>query len=349
MTILGSLKVLGLWDGRDLDRGMKKSLKGVKTLGQSLKELGQRAKKAAVFMRNIAGGVGAGLGGLAAIAERTAQATLQQNRFADALGISTAHLIGYQRAAARLNVTQDVMNDALLELSRRSSEATEGTGSMFDALNILGIEVEAFSKLSLDKQFTKITQSISGLKSAAQRNFLTDEIFGGASDTISGLLPQLDELARGIDMVGVASQNEKALEFAKRWDSISKNLATIGREFTIGISGPALEAVQGLSVILEGLGIIRDPGKKGSEARADPDTALGSIGIARRNAINFLAEVFAGMDLEFRRGAVANQQRAAAITPRQRSFEQPQRELRGDLGYIQEQQSRAVLEGAALN
>ena len=292
--VVGQVRVLGLYDGKKYDKGVDKSRKKTKDFEAATMSASKMMKKYGASVAAIATGAGVAGGGLVALGNQYANATLQQNRFANALGVATPVLISYQRAASKLNIEQDVMNDALLELSRRSAEATTGTGSMADALKILGLDADRFVKLSLDKQFDLITRSLSKLDSEAQRNFLTDEIFGGASDTISGLLPQLNALAQGMDKVALAAENQRALEFAERFDSISKRFSEVGRNLVIDATPVALEAIGGAEAILEATGVLKSTrAKDAARAAAGQSTTGGGIGgivsRARQAAITGIA------------------------------------------------------------
>ena len=299
MANLGSVSVNALWDGRAFNKGIEKSKKVLKGMKAGVQSLTKTLKRHKESIRNVVGGVGAGLGGLVALADGYSKSVLAQNRFSAALGLTSGKLQGYQIAASKLNIEQDTMNDALLELSRRSAEATTGSGSMFDALQMLNIEVETFSKMKLDKQFDLITRALSNVDNTARRNFLTDEIFGGASDTISGLLPQINELAKGFDSIRATAANDKALEFANKFDSISKRFATLGRNLLIDVAPAALEALQGAEVILKATGLIssKTAKEKAREAsgKGNSNTLAGQLAGFRENTVEGLGNLFSGV------------------------------------------------------
>jgi len=330
MTILGNLRVLGTFDSRGIDKGTGKARKSFKGLRDDSKKLEERFKALKTSIRNISGGVAGGLTGLTYMADRFANAEQESQRLARGLGISRGSLLRYQHAADRLSVSQDAINDALLELNRRSAEAVTGTGSMAESLKVLNIDANRFVQLSLEQKFDLIAKTLSQVQNVSQRGFLTDEIFGGSSDELTGFIAQLNDTAKGLNAVSIAAEAKGLTDFATTWKEITTELKQAGRGLLVDVSPIALESIRGLQVIIDNL-----PGNTSKTAKERAREAAGqagtiggfSLGNARQSAVDFLGEVGAGFFNTQRDSDVAFQNaRLARQLDRQRlaRYRQPQ-------------------------
>ena len=266
MALIGSLAVNILAKTNKFDKPVKKSRKELGGFSKAVKGATNELKMMAGGFASVAG-----LAGIAAFAKSTTEATAQNIRFARGLGLTAAELENYQKAAARVGIEQDTMNDALLELKRRSAEATTGTGSLYDALQILNLDAEKFVKMRLPDQFSLITKRLDGLSNTAQRAFLTDEIFGGASDTMTGLTGSIREAANELNKLGKglsADGENKILGLDADIKELTASLSAISKQFLIDVTPAAIDAVKGLTVIMENAGIIKKTNAK-QEVEAD--------------------------------------------------------------------------------
>ena len=239
MALLGELAVNLVARTKSFIKGMKQAEKTTKKFGQEVK----LADRAMTALSTAFAGYGAVLS--VNFIKNTVASTAANVRFAESLGLTIAQLQGYQQAANRLNVSTEIMNDALRELSRRSAEATTGTGSMADALEMLQIDANQFVKLDLDTQFERITKALAGLDNIQMRNFLTDEIFGGASDEITGLTDDINQLQGELEQLGMTAVEGEGF---KRFDESIKRLESIinrvGKQFLIDITPSAVKALE---------------------------------------------------------------------------------------------------------
>lgn len=239
MALLSELFVNALWRGKQFDAGAKKSSKQVK----AFEKVTNSAKSALSLFRTTLGAVGVGL--TVDFFRSTVQAEAANARFADTLGLSLQKLQAYQAGAKRFGVSQETMNDAFLELSRRSREAAEGTGSLKDTLEVLNIPVEKFLAMPLAERFELLTKRFSKMDESS-RNFFADESFGGAADAISGILPNISKVADEFERAGLGTSPEAAARFKKLDEQIAKlssKLTLVGKQFIVDISPPALQAL----------------------------------------------------------------------------------------------------------
>lgn len=255
MAILGTVTVRGLFDSKGVEKGTKAASRSMKGFGDAVRRQINTLRQYRQAIGTVVGGAGIGLGGiglggLVAFTNRLAQNALQQQVFAQRLGLSSRELHGFHRAAAQLNIEQDVMNDALLELDKRTSEATTGTGSMFDALQMMNLEVEKFAKLSLSDRFSVVNRELQGMN-ASMRNFLTDEIYGGAADEISGMTDKLDLFRQVHERTFNAKNHDQLVNTAKAYNKIGQELKEIAKDIGAKAAGPGLEAARGARAVVE--------------------------------------------------------------------------------------------------
>ena len=80
---------------------------------------------------------------------------------------------------------------------RLAEAAALTSGPAVDALNLLGLSLEDLEGLDAPGQFDLLRNSISEVEDPAQRLFLAEELLGGSSERLQGLLSlSSDELAR---------------------------------------------------------------------------------------------------------------------------------------------------------
>lgn len=254
MSILGALRVLGIYDGRDMDTGVEKSRKGVRKFGEEGTLAQERWQKFGDTAKWVGGLVLETGQMLLEWGDQWAEQTREIERMADALGIASSTLNIYNNAARRAGVEQGVMNDALLELNKRSAEAaTLGTGPLVEVLDRLNLDAERFNDLAVNERFDLLTRSINRLQNAAERNFLLDESFGGASDQIAGLTTEIVSLADAYDKAAEAAASDKAQKFQETWDRISAKVGDAQRDFTIRFADDALEGIESLEIVADNL------------------------------------------------------------------------------------------------
>lgn len=242
MALLSELFVNALWRGKQFEAGAKKSSKQVK----AFEKVTNSAKSALSLFRTTLGAVGVGL--TVDFFRSTVQAEAANARFADTLGLSLSRLQAYQAGAKRFGVSQETINDAFLELSRRSREAAEGTGSLKDTLEVINIPVEKFLAMPLAERFELLTKRFSQMDESS-RNFFADESFGGAADAISGILPNISKVADEFERAGLGTSPEAAARFKKleeQFAKLSTQLTLVGKQFIIDISPAVTDALDKL-------------------------------------------------------------------------------------------------------
>ena len=127
---------------------------GLRGLGRSAREVTQ------TFGGFLALGTGASLAGIKQFTNQIDKL----GKTAERLGITTEELSKLTFAAERTGVSGDTLATALQRLTRRISEAANGTGVAQDALRELGLDAQRLATLSLDEQFKTVAEAFTDVK-----------------------------------------------------------------------------------------------------------------------------------------------------------------------------------------
>lgn len=260
MTILGSLRVLGIWDGSKFDKGVGKSTKQLKPFVGMTHQVDKGLQQVGTSLGMITGaglavaGLGAaGMGSFAALAESVTQANQELHALSSGLGISEAELLKWHRAAGRAGLSIDHVDDALRELQRRTAEAAlDKSGTAFGMFEKLGLDAEDLLALDLPTRMAVITTEIEKLGTAAERAFAYDEIFGGASDSIAGMTDELLKARSVISDEAVQAQAEAMASVSKEWVTIKANATAIKDDLAAIATGPFADFTTAIRETIQG-------------------------------------------------------------------------------------------------
>ncbi|MCK9468088.1 MAG: hypothetical protein M0Q49_01615, partial [Porticoccaceae bacterium] len=126
----------------------------------------------------------------------------------DMLGISTEALARLRHQADITGVSANNLDLGIRRMTRRISEAAQGTGAAVKSLDELGLSAEALAKLSPDQQFDAIAEAMEGVENQSDRLRLAFSIFDtdGAAllNTMRGGSAAAEEAARFTDQWGLA-------------------------------------------------------------------------------------------------------------------------------------------------
>lgn len=171
MTIIGSLAVSLRANTKKYKRGMKQAESITQRFGRTVARVG----------KGLAVGMTAAL---AAVAVGTTIAVKRQFQLIDAtakvsdkLGIATEKLIGLRLAAELSGNTVRNLELGLQRMTRRVSEAAQGTGEAQAAIKELGLDAKALNKLSPDEQFLSIADAMEKVESQGDRVRLGFKLF----------------------------------------------------------------------------------------------------------------------------------------------------------------------------
>ena len=140
-----------------------------------------------------------------ALIAKTATAADQIRDLSIVTGISTEALSAYKFAAEQSGVSFDALTNGVNKMQRAIVEAQSGTSETSRAFERLGISIETLLKLSPDKQFELVAESIGKLESETLKSATAQQIFGRAG---AQLLPILKSGEQGI-----AAATEKVIKY----------------------------------------------------------------------------------------------------------------------------------------
>ena len=80
------------------------------------------------------------------------------------------------------------MTDSVQELQLRMSEAASGQEGMAKRFDLIGLSAEDLIDKSPEESFLAVITAIQGLDNAADRKFAADELMGGSSEKLSGII-----------------------------------------------------------------------------------------------------------------------------------------------------------------
>ena len=142
--------------------------------------------------------------GLLEITRRVANSTDAVGKFALRIGVSTEALSAYQHAAELSGVSNEQLNLSWQRMSRRVSEAAQGTGEAQGALEELNLSAKELAQLSPDQQFQAVAGALESVGSQSDKVRLAFKLFDAEG---VGVLQMLEGGAEGL--AAMTSEAEK--------------------------------------------------------------------------------------------------------------------------------------------
>jgi hypothetical protein len=171
----------------------------------------------------------AGIAGAAALAASISQAADRIDHLAktaDKLGVPIQRLQALQRAGELTGVSVNTMNMAVQRMTRRVSEAANGTGEAVKALKELGLDAQQLANMSPDKQFQSIANAMQNVSSQGDRVRLAMRLFDSEGVSLVNTLAQgsafIDETAKRLTKLGVTLSRIDAAKVEMAGDAFSE-------------------------------------------------------------------------------------------------------------------------------
>ncbi len=162
---------------------------------------------------------------------------------ADKIGITTQALGGLRHAAELTGVSAGTMDMAMQRLTRRVSEAANGTGEAKDALIELGINAETLEQLPLDKQMEVIADRMKGVEKQSDKVRLAMKLFDSEGVAVVNTLASgsagLKVMAKEADALGITVGRVDAakIEMANDAGTRAKGVFTgLGNQLAVAFS-----------------------------------------------------------------------------------------------------------------
>ncbi len=185
----------------------------------------------------------AGVAAAAALTKMSMQNIDNLAKTADKIGITTQALGGLRHAAELTGVSASTMDMAMQRLTRRVSEAANGTGEAKDALIELGINAETLEQLPLDKQMEVIADSMKGVEKQSDKVRLAMKLFDSEGvavvNTLAGGSAGLKVMAKEADALGITVGRVDAakIEMANDAGTRAKGVFTgLGNQLSVAFS-----------------------------------------------------------------------------------------------------------------
>jgi hypothetical protein len=226
-----------------LNKGMKAAGDRIQKFSQGV---GKVTKVLGVFGSALAvGGAIIALRGLTKEAFKTIDANA---KLADALGISTQALAGFQLQAELSGASAEGLNNGIREMQRRLGEARAGLKAPTDALAQLGLTIGDLSG-DAERDFRTIADRIASIEDPTRRATAAYGIFGRQGRDLANMLMQgsagMDEAARMAEELGIAINRVDSRSIEQANDSMllmRKALQGIGNTIAVTIA-PFVEVI----------------------------------------------------------------------------------------------------------
>ena len=176
----------------------------------------------------------------------------QLAKTADKIGVTTEALAGLRHAAELTGVSAGTMDMAMQRLTRRVSEAANGTGEAVGALHELGINAAELEQLPLDKQMSVIADSMAKVENQSDKVRLAMKLFDSEGvalvNTLAGGSEGLAKMAEEANILGLAMSRADTAQIEAANDSIlrAKSVFTgLGNQLAVAFA-PIIEMVANL-------------------------------------------------------------------------------------------------------
>jgi hypothetical protein len=194
----------------------------------------------------------AGLAAMTALTVSSFKSGDQLAKTADKIGITTEALAGLRHAAELTGVSAGTMDMAMQRLTRRVSEAANGTGEAVGALYELGINAAELEQLPLDKQMNVIADSMAKVESQSDKVRLAMKLFDSEGvalvNTLAGGSEGLAKMAEEANILGLAMSRTDTAQIEAANDAIlrAKSVFTgLGNQLAVAFA-PIIETIANL-------------------------------------------------------------------------------------------------------
>lgn len=194
----------------------------------------------------------AGLAAMTALTVSSFKSGDQLAKTADKIGITTEALAGLRHAAELTGVSAGTMDMAMQRLTRRVSEAANGTGEAVGALHELGINAAELEQLPLDKQMNVIADSMAKVESQSDKVRLAMKLFDSEGvalvNTLAGGSEGLSKMAEEANILGLAMSRTDTAQIEAANDAIlkAKSVFTgLGNQLAVAFA-PIIETIANL-------------------------------------------------------------------------------------------------------
>ena len=222
--------------------GAGDSVKGlagrVPGVGGALAALASPAGIATAAIGLVVGGIGSAVGKVSSLEKELRPMIQRSNLSAESLQVLS-------KAANRLGSEDglDGVTDSAQELQLRLAEASQdASGPAVAAFEKLGLSSADLIAASPEDSFLQVITALQGVSNASDKKFLADELLGGSSEKLSGIINTSSEEFQGLtdsirengDIIsneGIANANQFNIALGKLGGAFGGIASTVGTEF----------------------------------------------------------------------------------------------------------------------
>lgn len=215
---------------------------------------------------------------------------------AQQLGVTTSALQEYRYAASQAGLSQEEMDLALTQLTRRIGEAASGTKAQAQAFNTLGVSVKDANGniLTAGDAIPKIADALEKVKSPAERAAILMDLFGKSGQKLEPLLSggskAVNELREAAHKLGLVLSEDQI----QRADETADKLAALNQVLSAQIAGAVANNAQSIYGLASALTTLTANALKFIDTYPRLTSALAGAAIGGRLGGGFGAVVGAG-------------------------------------------------------
>lgn len=201
---------------------------------RAFRSLNQRVKKARSDINRL-GGQYAKWGSATVLAAGAAGAAFLKMRMsaidnlaktADKLGVTTEALAGFRHAAELSGVSTTAFDKALQNMGVQVANAAKGTGLAVRALDDLGLNALALSKLPLDQQMIEVAKAMEGVETQSEKVRIAYELFGARGVGVLNMMKNgadaMQSMAKEAETLGIALSRVDAAMIEEANDNVTR-------------------------------------------------------------------------------------------------------------------------------
>ena len=268
---------------------VKASLAGVGSGLEQVDLKSIRANASAQILKATIAGL-AGAAGLGLLVRSSLKSVDALAKTSDKLGTTTEALAGLRYAAELSGVSSNTLDMALQRMTRRLSEAADGTGEAKGALRELGLDAQALAAMAPDQAFTKISGAMENVSTQGEKVRLAFKLFDSEGVALVNTLALgeegLSNMAAEADALGIAVTRLDASKVEAANDAMTRAgglLDGIGNQL-------AIESAPFLDALVDGfVDAAVEAGGMSNFIGAAMDNVIGAVG--------FVADAFRGLEV----------------------------------------------------
>ena len=223
------------------EKGFALATKRLKRFGKSILRVTAGIRR---FGMLLLGAIGIGsIAAFAASVWKSVQALDALAKSSDRLKIGPERLEGLRHAARLAGMDTEKLDQSLVYLRRRLSEAASGLSTSADAFGMLGLNIQDMLKLPLDQQLAKVADGMRRLTNQSDRVRVAMDLFGrsgaGMINLLAGGSKAMDDATAKLKQYGGAFSRfdlAKVEAFNDAMADLKKLMIVLRDKFTIRIA-----------------------------------------------------------------------------------------------------------------